>query len=80
NEVKPADGSRRYAYKPSTALTSLATIASSTYGSGVHKITVDGQIAVFDTQVTAGSAWRTVAYGLTGPGGKAFFAIKLFEG
>ncbi|MFA1025665.1 putative Type IV pilus-associated protein [Pseudomonas syringae pv. helianthi] len=80
NVVNPADGSRRYAYMPSTALTSLATIASTTYGSGVHKFTVDGQIAVFDTQVSAGSAWRTVAYGGTGAGGKAFFAIKLFEG
>ncbi|QXW45724.1 pilus assembly protein [Pseudomonas amygdali] len=80
NVINPADGSRRYAYMPSTALTSLATIASTTYGSGVHKFTVDGQIAVFDTQLSAGSAWRTVAYGGTGAGGKAFFAIKLFEG
>ncbi|ELS40463.1 pilus assembly protein [Pseudomonas syringae] len=80
NVINTSDGSRRYAYMPSTALTSLATIASTTYGSGVHKFTVDGQIAVFDTQLSAGSAWRTVAYGGTGAGGKAFFAIKLFEG
>ncbi|RMR91489.1 pilus assembly protein [Pseudomonas coronafaciens] len=80
NVINTSDGSRRYAYMPSTALTSLATIASANYGSGVHKFTVDGQIAVFDTQLSAGSAWRTVAYGGTGAGGKAFFAIKLFEG
>ncbi|MCF5649921.1 pilus assembly protein [Pseudomonas syringae] len=80
NVINTSDGSRRYAYMPSTALTSLATIASANYGSGVHKFTVDGQIAVFDTQLSAGSAWRTVAYGGTGSGGKAFFAIKLFEG
>lgn len=79
NVINPANGSRRYAYMPSTALTSLATIASSTYGSGVHRFTVDGQISVFDTQVSAGSAWRTVAYGGTGAGGKAFFAIKLYD-
>ncbi|RMV90306.1 putative Type IV pilus-associated protein [Pseudomonas coronafaciens pv. garcae] len=80
NVISTSDGSRRYAYMPSTALTSLATIASTTYGAGVHKFTVDGQVAVFDTQLSAGSSWRTVAYGGTGAGGKAFFAIKLFEG
>jgi type IV pilus assembly protein PilY1 len=80
NVINTSDGSRRYAYMPSTALTSLATIASANYGSGVHKFTLDGQISVFDTQLSAGSAWRTVAYGGTGAGGKAFFAIKLFEG
>ncbi|OUM05363.1 pilus assembly protein [Pseudomonas syringae] len=80
NVISPTDGSRRYAYMPSTALTSLATIASTSYGSGVHKFTVDGQISVFDTQLSSGTAWRTVAYGGTGAGGKAFFAIKLFEG
>ncbi|RRV06155.1 pilus assembly protein [Pseudomonas sp. v388] len=73
------DGRRTYAYMPSTALTSLATIASTTYGSGVHKFTVDGPISVFDTQ-QAGGAWRTVAVGGLGAGGKAFFGIKLFEG
>lgn len=77
NVINPDSGARRYAYMPSTALVSLATVASTTYGSGVHKFTVDGQIAVFDTQL--GTSWRTVAYGGTGAGGKAFFAIKLFE-
>ncbi|MCI8209113.1 pilus assembly protein [Pseudomonas sp. S25] len=78
NVINAATGARRYAYMPSTALTSLATIASTTYGSGVHKFTVDGQIGVFDTQI--GSTWSTVAYGGTGAGGKAFFAISLFQG
>ncbi|WP_295473150.1 PilC/PilY family type IV pilus protein [uncultured Pseudomonas sp.] len=72
-------GQRRYAFMPSSALTSLSTIASPSYGSGVHKFTVDGPISVFDTQAGAGSAWRTVAYGATGAGGKAYFAVKLFE-
>ncbi|MBC3950416.1 pilus assembly protein [Pseudomonas folii] len=78
NVINPDTGVRRYAYMPSTSLASLATIASATYGSGSHKFTVDGQISVFDTQ--AGTSWRTVAFGGTGAGGKAFFAIKLFEG
>ncbi|GAB7528834.1 PilC/PilY family type IV pilus protein [Pseudomonas sp. 3A(2025)] len=80
NVLTTASGARRYAYMPSTALSSLSTIASTSYGSGVHKFTVDGQIAVFDTQAGSGTAWRTVAYGGTGAGGKGFFAIKLFEG
>ncbi|MCQ3001379.1 PilC/PilY family type IV pilus protein [Pseudomonas syringae] len=78
NVIDANTGARRYAYMPSTALTSLATIASPTYGSGVHKFTVDGQIGVFDTLI--GSTWSTVAYGGTGAGGKAFFAISLFQG
>jgi type IV pilus assembly protein PilY1 len=73
-------GAQRYAYMPSTVPTSLFTLGSSDYGVGKHKFTVDGQISVFDTQVSAGSAWRTVAYGGLGAGGKAFFAVKLFEG
>lgn len=73
-----ADGTRRYAYMPSTALPSLATVATIGYGSGTHKFTVDGQIAVFDTQL--GTSWRTVAFGGVGAGGSAYFAVKLFEG
>ncbi|MBX8617228.1 pilus assembly protein [Pseudomonas cichorii] len=80
NVINASNGVRRYAYMPSTSLASLATISSTNYGSGVHKFTVDGQIAVFDTQLSAGSAWRTVAFSGLGAGGKAFFAIKLFEG
>ncbi len=80
NVINASNGVRRYAYMPSTSLASLATISATNYGSGVHKFTVDGQIAVFDTQLSAGSAWRTVAFSGLGAGGKAFFAIKLFEG
>jgi len=79
NVINGSDGFRRYAYMPSTALASLATVASTTYGAGVHKFAADGQISVFDTQVSSGSAWRTVAYAGTGAGGKSFFAIKLFD-
>lgn len=78
NVIDANTGARRYAYMPSTALTSLATIASPTYGSGGHKFTVDGQIGVSDTLI--GSTWSTVAFGGTGAGGKAFFAISLFQG
>ncbi|MGN2434913.1 pilus assembly protein [Pseudomonas syringae] len=80
NVIDAGTGARKYAYMPSTSLTSLATISATSYGSGAHKFTVDGQISVFDTQLTAGSAWRTVAYSGLGAGGKALFAIRLFEG
>lgn len=78
-ENNSQQGTRRYAFMPSSALTSLATVASTSYGSGAHKFTVDGPISVFDTQAGAGSPWRTVAYGATGAGGKAYFAVKLFD-
>lgn len=78
NVIDAGSGRRRYAYMPSTVLPSLSTIASTSYGSGVHKFTVDGQVSVFDTQ--ASGSWRTVAYGGTGGGGKGYFAIKLFDG
>ncbi|KPX17469.1 Type IV pilus-associated protein [Pseudomonas syringae pv. delphinii] len=80
NVIDAGTGARKYAYMPSTSLTSLATISATSYGSGAHKFTVDGQISVFDTQSAAGSAWRTVAYSGLGAGGKALFAIRLFEG
>ncbi|WP_439850523.1 pilus assembly protein [Pseudomonas syringae] len=82
--IAPDTGKRTYAYMPSTALNSLATVAGTNYGTGVHKFTVDGQIAVFDTQngtgTGTGAAWRTVAASGLGAGGKAFFAVRLFEG
>ncbi len=78
NVIDPASGARRYAFMPSTSLDQLSTVASTNYGSGVHKFVVDGPIAVFDTQL--GTSWRTVAFGGTGAGGKAYFAVKLFEG
>jgi type IV pilus assembly protein PilY1 len=75
--VLNADGTRRYAYMPSTALSALATIAAPGYGYGSHKFTVDGPLAVFDAQ--SGTSWRTIAFGGAGAGGKAYFAIKLYE-
>lgn len=80
NVINADTGRRTYAYMPSTALNSLATIASPSYGSGVHKFTVDGQISIFDTQPSKLAAWRTMAVSGLGAGGKAFFGIKLFEG
>ncbi|SQF97870.1 type IV pilus-associated protein [Paucimonas lemoignei] len=75
--VLNADGTRRYAYMPSTALPALATIATPGYGTGIHKFTVDGPLAVFDAQ--QGTSWRTIAFGGVGAGGKAYFAVKLYE-
>lgn len=80
NVIGADDGRRRYAYMPSTALNSQATVAATNYGTGVHRFTVDGQITIFDTQASTGSAWRTMAVSGLGAGGKAFFGIKLFEG
>ncbi len=80
NVITPGTGLRTYAYMPSTALNSLATIAASNYGAGVHKFTVDGQMSVFDTQNGKNATWRTVAASGLGAGGKAFFAVRLFEG
>lgn len=78
--INPGDGTRRYAYMPSTVLPLLSTVASTTYGAGMHKFTVDGQISVFDTQLIKGGTWQTVALGGVGAGGKAYYAIQLFEG
>ena len=80
NVIGADDGKRRYAYMPSTALNSQATIAATNYGSGVHKFTADGQISVFETQAATGGAWRTMAVSGLGAGGKSFFGVKLFEG
>ncbi|MGN2409868.1 pilus assembly protein [Pseudomonas syringae] len=80
NVINADSGRRSYAYMPSTALTSLGTVASTNYGAGVHKFTVDGQISVFDTQIDKTAVWRTVAVGGLGAGGKAFFGVRLFEG
>jgi type IV pilus assembly protein PilY1 len=77
--INPTDGTRRYAYMPSTVLPSLSTIAGTGYNTGTHKFTVDGQISVFDTQLTAGGTWQTLALGGTGAGGKAYYAVQLFE-
>ncbi|CAN1604622.1 pilus assembly protein [Pseudomonas mediterranea] len=76
--INAANGTRRYAFMPSSVLPGLDDIASTNYINGVnHKFLVDGQIGVFDTQ--SGSAWKTVAVGGTGAGGRTFFAVQLFD-
>ncbi|AXA57258.1 pilus assembly protein [Pseudomonas thivervalensis] len=76
--INSANGTRRYAYMPSNVLPSLQDIADINYINGVsHKFLVDGQVGVFDVQ--SGSAWKTVALGGTGAGGKTFFAVQLFD-
>lgn len=78
NVINSANGTRRYAYMPSSVLPSLQSIADVNYINGVsHKFLVDGQVGVFDTQ--SGSAWKTVAVGGTGAGGKSFFAVQLYD-
>ena len=77
--INPTNGKRRYAYMPSTALTSLATLASSSYGTGSHKFTADGPIGVYDTQLTAKGNWQTVAFAGAGAGAKAYYALQLFN-
>ena len=77
--INANSGAQRFAYMPSTVLPSLFTLASTDYAVSKHKFTVDGLLSVFDTQATSSSAWRTVAFGGTGAGGKAYFAVKLFD-
>lgn len=78
NVINPANGVRRYAYMPSSVLPSLRYIADPTYINGVsHKFLVDGQVGVFDAQLN--SAWKTLAIGGTGAGGKTFYALQLFD-
>ncbi len=49
--INSTNGTRRYAYMPSSVLPSLQNIADTNYVNGVsHKFLVDGQIGVFDTQ------------------------------
>lgn len=76
--INAKDGTRRYAYMPSSALPSLRFIADPSYINGVsHKFLVDGQVGVFDAQI--GTAWKTLAIGGTGAGGKTFYALQLFD-
>lgn len=76
--INSANGTRRYAYMPSSVLPSLRLIADPNYVNGVsHKFLVDGQIGVFDTQF--GTAWKTLAIGGTGAGGKTFYGLQLFD-
>ncbi|PMX02188.1 pilus assembly protein [Pseudomonas sp. FW215-R2] len=76
--INSANGTRRYAYMPSSVLPSLRLIADPNYINGVsHKFLVDGQVGVYDVQF--GSAWKTLAIGGTGAGGKTFYALQLFD-
>ncbi|KAA0969919.1 pilus assembly protein [Pseudomonas sp. ANT_H12B] len=78
NVINTTNGARRYAYMPSSVLPSLRLIAEPNYINGVsHKFLVDGQVAVFDAQL--GSAWKTLALGGTGAGGRTFYALQLFD-
>ncbi|MGH8333708.1 MAG: pilus assembly protein, partial [Pseudomonas fluorescens] len=65
-------------FMPSSVLPSLRYIADPTYINGVsHKFLVDGQVGVFDAQLN--SAWKTLALGGTGAGGRTFYALQLFD-
>ena len=76
--INSANGARRYAYMPSSVLPSLRYIADPAYINGVsHKFLVDGQVGVFDAQLN--SAWKTLALGGTGAGGRTFYALQLFD-
>ncbi|MFJ2283945.1 pilus assembly protein [Pseudomonas sp. NPDC087803] len=78
NVINSANGTRRYAYMPSSVLPSLRLIADPAYINGVsHKFLVDGQVGVYDLQFN--SAWKTVAIGGTGAGGRTFYALQLFD-
>ncbi|WP_263260282.1 PilC/PilY family type IV pilus protein [Pseudomonas sp. RIT-PI-S] len=78
NVIKATDGSRRYAYLPSTTLPSLSIVEDPTYINGTtHKFLNDGPLAVFDSQING--AWKTIAFGGTGAAAKAFYAIQLFD-
>ncbi|WP_064118721.1 pilus assembly protein [Pseudomonas fluorescens] len=78
NVINSANGTRRYAYMPSSVLPSLRLIADPNYINGVsHKFLVDGQVGVYDAQLN--SAWKTMAIGGTGAGGKTFYALQLFD-
>ncbi|WP_415759081.1 pilus assembly protein [Pseudomonas sp. LT1P18] len=78
NVISTANGTRRYAFMPSSVLPSLRYIADPTYINGVsHKFLVDGQVGVFDAQLN--SAWKTLALGGAGAGGRTFYALQLFD-
>ncbi|UWF48549.1 PilC/PilY family type IV pilus protein [Pseudomonas sp. N3-W] len=78
NVINAANGARIYAYMPSSVLPSLRYIADPAYINGVsHKFLVDGQVGVYDTQLN--SAWKTLALGGVGAGGKTFYAVQLFD-
>lgn len=70
-------GGHRYAYMPSSVVSSLNIVAAPTYAtSGSHKFMVDGPITVADAQLNGG--WASVAVAGMGGGGKSTFAVKLY--
>jgi len=76
--INAGNGARRYAYMPSSVVPSLRYIADPAYINGVgHRFLVDGQVGVFDAQLN--SAWKTLALGGTGAGGRTFYALQLFD-
>lgn len=76
--INPGNGARRYAYMPSSVLPYLRLISDPAYINGVsHKFLVDGQVGIFDAQLN--NAWKTLAIGGTGAGGKTFYALQLFD-
>jgi type IV pilus assembly protein PilY1 len=78
NVINSANGTRRYAYMPSSVLPSLRLIADPNYINGVsHKFLVDGLLGVYDAQLNG--AWKTLAIGGTGAGGKTFYGLQLFD-
>lgn len=73
-----AGGTRLYAYMPSTVLPYIYQIADPAYINGTsHRFLDDGQIAIYDAQL--GGSWKTLALGGTGAGGRAFYALQLFD-
>ncbi|WP_045881191.1 pilus assembly protein [Pseudomonas chlororaphis] len=75
--IDAANGQRRYAYMPSSALPLLRHIADPAYGNGQrHRFLADGPVAVVDAQL--GAEWATLALAGAGAGGKAFYAVQLY--
>jgi len=78
NVINPTSGNRLYAYMPSSVMTNLHYVADPAYINGTtHKFLADGQISVVDAK--PGTTWKTIAVGGVGAGGKAFFAIQLYD-
>jgi type IV pilus assembly protein PilY1 len=77
--INPTDGTRRYAYLPSSALGNLQLVADPAYINGTsHKFLNDGQITVADAQASGGG-WKTIAFAGVGAAGKALFALQLYD-
>ena len=76
--INPTDGTRRYAYLPSSTLGNLQLVADPAYINGTsHKFLNDGQITVADAQVSG--SWKTMAIAGVGGAGKALFGLQLYD-